>query len=185
MPRPACLRRFGCRGIRLQSPRPGRIRIRPADGMEMVYVPAGEFLMGSTEAQLTDEIATCVAEGNEEAKCKGWFQREMPQHAVYLDAFWIDRTEVTNRQFKEFVDAGGKWKRGGHPGVDGGISGGAMFVTWMTDSEIAHNRIRRTKEGREHGRDLIPPQKAMGTLPRHLQDRRDRWVLGRSAQKDR
>lgn len=51
----------------------------------------------------------------------------------------------------EFVDAGGKWKRGGIPGTDGGISGGAMFVTWMTDSEIAHNRITRTKSGREHG----------------------------------
>lgn len=51
----------------------------------------------------------------------------------------------------EFVDAGGKWKRGGIPGTDGGISGGAIFVTWMTDSEIAHNRIRRTKEGRQWG----------------------------------
>ena len=51
----------------------------------------------------------------------------------------------------EFIDAGGKWKRGGQPGVDGGISGGAIFSTWMADSEIANNRIRRTKEGREHG----------------------------------
>lgn len=51
----------------------------------------------------------------------------------------------------EFIDAGGKWKRRGIPGTDGGISGGAMFVTWMTDSEIAHNRITRTKSGREHG----------------------------------
>lgn len=50
----------------------------------------------------------------------------------------------------EFIDAGGKWKRGGIPGTDGGISGGAIFVTWMSDSEIAHNRIRRTKEGRQY-----------------------------------
>ena len=51
----------------------------------------------------------------------------------------------------EFVDAGGKWKRGGIPGTDGGISGGAIFVTWMSDGEISHNRIRRTKEGGRHG----------------------------------
>lgn len=51
----------------------------------------------------------------------------------------------------EFVDAGGKWKRDGIPGTDGGISGGAIFVTWMTDSEIAHNRITRTKEGKQYG----------------------------------
>lgn len=51
----------------------------------------------------------------------------------------------------EFIDAGGRWKRGGIPGKDGGISGGALFVTWMTDSEIFHNRITRTKPGKEHG----------------------------------
>jgi len=51
----------------------------------------------------------------------------------------------------EFIDAGGKWERGGIPGTDGGISGGAIFVIWMSDSEIAHNRIRRTKSGRQHG----------------------------------
>ena len=49
----------------------------------------------------------------------------------------------------EFVDAGGKWQRDGIPGTDGGISGGAIFVTWMSDSEIAHNRISRTRSGKE------------------------------------
>jgi formylglycine-generating enzyme required for sulfatase activity len=50
---------------------------RPTDGAVMVYVPAGEFLMGSTE---------------DDPDVKG--PRERPQHTVYLDAFWIDRTEV-------------------------------------------------------------------------------------------
>lgn len=45
----------------------------------------------------------------------------------------------------EFIDAGGKWKRGGIPGTDGGISGGAIFAVWSEDIEIAHNRIRRTR----------------------------------------
>ncbi|MEM9643425.1 MAG: hypothetical protein AAF989_00415 [Planctomycetota bacterium] len=45
----------------------------------------------------------------------------------------------------EFVDAGGRWKRGGIPGVKGGITGGAIFAIWMKDSEIAHNRFVRTK----------------------------------------
>ena len=44
----------------------------------------------------------------------------------------------------EFVDAGGRWKKGGEPGDEGGISGGAIFVTWMSGSEIAHNRFTRT-----------------------------------------
>ena len=44
----------------------------------------------------------------------------------------------------EFIDAGGKWKRGGILGTDGGISGGAIFAAWTTDTEISHNRIIRT-----------------------------------------
>ena len=63
----------------------------------MIYVPAGEFLMGSTDA---DSKA-----GDD----------EKPQHTVYLDAFWIDRTEVTNRQFAQFLNT-----LGGHTNTCGG-----------------------------------------------------------------
>ena len=62
---------------------------REKDGMAMVCVPAGEFLMGSTDADPDAE------------------DDEKPQHAVYLDAFWIDRTEVTNAQYRRCGVAGG------------------------------------------------------------------------------
>ena len=62
---------------------------RPSDGTAMVYVPAGEFLMGST-----DEDPDAVDDD------------ERPQHTVYLDAFWIDRTEVTNAQYRQCVERG-------------------------------------------------------------------------------
>jgi hypothetical protein len=52
-------------------------------GETLVYVPAGEFTMGS--------------DVNPDEK---------PIHTVYLDAFWIDQTEVTNKQYKACVDAG-------------------------------------------------------------------------------
>lgn len=45
----------------------------------------------------------------------------------------------------EFIDAGGRWQRGGVPGVKGGITGGAIFAIWMKESEIAHNRFVRTQ----------------------------------------
>ena len=62
--------------------------IRPADSMEMVYVPEGEFTMGSPDG-----------EGDSD---------EHPQHTVSLDAFWIDRYEVTNAQYVKFLnDVGG------------------------------------------------------------------------------
>jgi eukaryotic-like serine/threonine-protein kinase len=59
------------------------------DGMELVYVPAGDFLMGSDDG---DAYA---------------LSDEKPQHLVYLDAYWIDKTEVTNAMFDRFVEATG------------------------------------------------------------------------------
>jgi serine/threonine-protein kinase len=63
-------------------------QISDKDGMVLLYVPAGEFLMGSAE---TDSGAN---------------NDEKPQHRVYLDAFWIDQTEVTNAMYAKCVQAG-------------------------------------------------------------------------------
>lgn len=57
------------------------------DGAEMILIPAGEFIMGSPEG-----------EGNDD---------EHPQHTVFLDAFYIDKYEVTNAQYKQFMLATG------------------------------------------------------------------------------
>jgi len=67
----------------------GSSQISPKDGMVMVYVPAGEFLMGSDKAK--DSQA---------------FDDELPQHTVYLDSFWIDKIEVTNAQYAQCVGVG-------------------------------------------------------------------------------
>ena len=63
---------------------------RPADGMVMVYVPAGAFEMGSTEGD----------------------SDEQPVHTVALDGFWIDQTEVTNAQFATFLNQKGNQTEG-------------------------------------------------------------------------
>lgn len=52
----------------------------------MVWVPGGEFTMGTDEPMMTDA---------------------RPLHRVYVDGFWMDRTEVTNEAFARFVDATG------------------------------------------------------------------------------
>ena len=63
----------------------GSTMISPKDGMVMLYVPAGPFLMGSSDS---DPNA---------------FDWEKPQRMVYLDGYWIDQTPVTNRMFAKFV----------------------------------------------------------------------------------
>jgi formylglycine-generating enzyme required for sulfatase activity len=57
------------------------------DGMVSVFVPAGEFMMGA---------------GSNDSKAEN---DEKPQHKVMLDAFWIDRTEVTNAMYALCVQA--------------------------------------------------------------------------------
>ena len=47
----------------------------------------------------------------------------------------------------QFIDAGGRWKKG-QPGVDGGVTGGAIFATWMADCRIHDNRFERTRTGK-------------------------------------
>lgn len=49
----------------------------------------------------------------------------------------------------QFIDAGGRWKKGGEPGNNGGTTGGAIFSAWMKDSEIYHNRFERTIDDKE------------------------------------
>jgi formylglycine-generating enzyme required for sulfatase activity len=78
----------------------GETWTRPSDGAKMVCVPAGEFLMGSTEAEIAAAIAECSG-----PLCKK-FSNEAPQHTVILDAYWIDQTEVTNAQYLACVSAG-------------------------------------------------------------------------------
>jgi len=56
---------------------------------DMAHIPAGEFQMGSNNDGLD----------------------EKPIHAVYLDAYYIDRFEVTNAQYKQFVDANPRWRK--------------------------------------------------------------------------
>jgi formylglycine-generating enzyme required for sulfatase activity len=56
----------------------------PKDGMTMLFVPAGKFKMGSDTGE----------------------SDEKPAHTVYLDSFWIDRTEMTNAMYAKCVQTG-------------------------------------------------------------------------------
>jgi formylglycine-generating enzyme required for sulfatase activity len=88
------------------APQAGDTWIRLSDGAVMVYVPAGAFLMGSTLAHATEPVPDCDADGPDDPECRHNDLDETPQHTVYLDAFWIDRTEVTNAQYLKCVRAG-------------------------------------------------------------------------------
>ena len=68
---------------------------------DMVWIEGGTFRMGSDRH----------------------YPEEAPAHRVRVDGFWIDRTPVTNRQFREFVKATGyvtlRRDRAGPEGLSG------------------------------------------------------------------
>jgi formylglycine-generating enzyme required for sulfatase activity len=70
------------------EPQMGSRRISPVDGMEQVYVPSGQFIMGSTDQDPEAEM------------------QEKPQHTVFLSGFWIDKTDVTQGMYKRCISSG-------------------------------------------------------------------------------
>jgi formylglycine-generating enzyme required for sulfatase activity len=88
--------------------------------MPLVYIPAGIFWMGAASEDLDAS------------------SDEMPGHWVYLDAFWIDRTEVTNAMYALCVKAGvckqplelGSKTRPSYYGVQSYADYPVIHVTW-------------------------------------------------------
>ena len=73
--------------------------------MEMVTVPAGQFEMGTRDEDIPI-IAAAFEAGSSWGFDPDWVADEQPQHTVYLDEFFIDKTEVTNAQYAQCVRAG-------------------------------------------------------------------------------
>ena len=61
----------------------------------MVWIPGGEFSMGST------------VESESLCGLPGVTRDALPVHRVYVDGFWMDQTELTNEEFEKFVNATG------------------------------------------------------------------------------
>ena len=76
---------------------------RTINGIEMVFVPAGEFTMGGTEEVVSLAIKDCKGQYCPDLS----FRSELPAHTVTVDGFWIGKYEVTNAQYRRFIEAGG------------------------------------------------------------------------------
>ena len=68
---------------------------------DMVLIPEGPFLMGSTK----EDIDTLLKlDQNIEF---GRLDNEMPQREVFLSAYYIDKYPITNTKYKIFIESGG------------------------------------------------------------------------------
>jgi formylglycine-generating enzyme required for sulfatase activity len=98
---------------------------------DMIYIPAGNFWMGSTNEDLHHSAEV----------------DEFPQHQVWVDAFYIDIHEVTNIQYKVFVDSMHieppiHWQNGNYPvGRDGYPVSGITWYDAMRYAEFVGKRL--------------------------------------------
>lgn len=115
---------FACE--RAPAPLPPNM-VSEVDGKVMVMIPAGEFIMGTNR---TDPENTHLKIGT----VKPLYKDQQPEHKVRLDAFYIDQYEVTNREYKKFIDSvqfselPGHWEEGTFPEGKGDLP--VTNVTW-------------------------------------------------------
>jgi formylglycine-generating enzyme required for sulfatase activity len=101
--------------------------VSEVDGKVMRLVPAGEFIMGTDR---TDPENTHLKIGT----VKPLYKDQHPEHKVYLDPFYIDEKEVTNLEYKKFIDSTqfpelpGHWEEGSFPEGKGDLP--VTNVTW-------------------------------------------------------
>ena len=78
----------------------------PSDTPVYVWIEPGVFRMGSTELETSSAISLCVNEGQRQKDCEKWIANDVElEHTVYLDGYWIQRTEVTNEQYARCVES--------------------------------------------------------------------------------
>ncbi len=93
----------------------------------MVYIPPGEFIMGSEEVD-TEGLGKEFGLRKER-----YYEDETPMRRVFLEGYYIDTYEVTNAQYKKYLDETGytpppTWENGTFP--DGEADHPVTYVTW-------------------------------------------------------
>jgi formylglycine-generating enzyme required for sulfatase activity len=141
-----------------QPPRDARLGdvwVSPKDGAEMVYVPAGEFLMGSTDADiaaLVKEHPTWKAEE---------LAGEQPLFRAHLPGYWIDKCEVTVARYRKFCRETGREMRPAppwgwqddHPIVNVMWYDASAYAKWAgkrLPTEMEWEKAARGTDGRQY-----------------------------------
>jgi formylglycine-generating enzyme required for sulfatase activity len=89
------------------------------DGIIMVYIPEGEFTMGSND-----------------------YASEKPIHTVYLDGYWMGRNEVTFDQYDKYCEetkkkkpSGIGWGRGNRPVIHVSWDDAVEYCKWLSNEK--------------------------------------------------
>ena len=123
----------------------GGLAVLRTRGSLMIRVPASEFSMGSTETELVDSTLLCEREPLATTCDEQTFGNELTRHTVKLSGYFLDRTEVTVRDYMACVRVG----RCKAPPFEQGARRFARpdfpvtLVTWDDATEFCHFRGAR------------------------------------------
>ena len=110
-------------------------------GMELVYVPAGSFLMGSTDAEVQRAFRT--TKSYKSTAVPEWFSDELPQRRVTFAAgFYIGRHEVTQAQWRAVM--------GNNPARFAGCDECPVENVSWNDAQVFLQRLNAQGDGFEY-----------------------------------
>jgi formylglycine-generating enzyme required for sulfatase activity len=120
----------------------GKSKTNAKDGADMVFVPPGEFTMGSSD-----------------------YDEEKPVHRVMLDGYYIYRTPVTVAQYVKFCDKTGRpkppapdfnlnWSKRDHPIVNVSYDDALAYCAWAGGDKAGSVRLPSEAEWEKAARGV-------------------------------
>jgi iron(II)-dependent oxidoreductase len=143
----------------------------------MVYIPSGEFTIGTNEEDLKNHALSLGLD-------KPWYADESPERRTDIPGFYIDRYEVTNLQYYIFCQATDRkppryWKgqkfpegQGNFPVTHVSFFDAAAYAAWAgkrLPQEIEWEKAARGRAGYIYpwGDDFVPEIANLATSPRN------------------